>query len=436
MKYQVNGATDTGRLREGNEDYLLMDESLGVFLVCDGMGGHRAGEVASELAATTIAEILRQNAALLRAYADEPKNRTRRKVKALIERAMQEAGHAVWQASLADEAKQGMGTTAALLVVCGRNAFVAHVGDSRVYLVRDRGLALLTEDHTLLNDMLKQGTASLDDVLSHPYSHALTRAIGIQPAVQPDILHVELMLGDRFLLCSDGLTAHVQGDDLSALLQRRNVHGLAQALITEANARGGRDNVTALVLAVEAASRGAATQQHSAMAAQKIEVLLGIPMFSGFDFKQMAKFVEIAEVREVRAGQVLIRQGEDDASLHVILYGAAQVLRGGEIVNRLGVGDHFGEMSMIDRVPRSATVVATEPMKILVLEREAFHALLQTDASMAVKVLWSIAEKLNRRLRQADDEIHRLKCELGTPTLPDPATPPRDDDGQQPTMDD
>ena len=426
MKYLSNGATHRGRVRERNEDYLLMDEALGLYLVCDGMGGHSAGNVASEIAANTIAGILRENAEVLTAYVGDPRNRARRKVKSLLERAVQDACQAVWQAAIKDKSKQGMGTTVALMLICGRNGFVAHVGDSRVYLVRNRTLCQLTEDHTLLNDMLKLGTTSPEKARAHPYSNALTRAVGIQPAVQPDILHVEIMLGDRFLVCSDGLTAYIQGDDLLTLLQRSSVKGLADALITAANERGGRDNVTAVVLAMEEESRGPTTIEHSAMVAQKIEILRRIPMFSAFDFKQMAKFVEIGEVRLVKKGEVLIREGEEDASLYVILYGAAQVLRGGEVVNHLKEGDYFGEMSMIDKVPRSATVVASEAMTILFLDRERFFGLLQTDAGMATKVLWSFAQKLNRRLRKADDELHRLKREITTPTLRDAEGPKHD----------
>ena len=134
----------------------------------------------------------------------------------------------------------------------------------------------------------------------------------------------------------------------------------------------------------------------------------------------------LGDVRLVRPGEVLIREGEADASLYVILRGNAEVLRGGEVVNRLGPGDYFGEMSLIDRVPRSATVVAGQAMTFLVLERDRFFGILQTDASMSTKVLWSIAQKLNRRLRQADDEVQRLKGELGTPTIPSSMEPPNE----------
>lgn len=427
MKYHASGATHTGRVRDRNEDYLLMDQELGLYLVCDGMGGHSAGEVASELAATTIARIVRENAELVRSYADDARPRIRRRLKSLIERAVQEACQVVWKTAVKDKGKQGMGTTVALMLVCGRNAFVAHVGDSRVYMVRNQTLVQLTEDHSLFNDMLKQGMLSAEQARAHPYSNALTRAVGIQPGVQVDILHVEIMLGDRYLICSDGLSGAVPGQDILPIVQRASVAGIADALVALANERGGRDNVTAVLVAMEEEARGPRTMDHSALVAEKIEALRRIPMFSDFDYKQLVKFVEIGEVRMVRPGEVLIREGEADASMYVILRGKAEVLRGGEVVNRLGPGDYFGEMSMIDQVPRSATVVAGQAMSFLVLERDRFFGLLQTDASMATKVLWSIVQKLNRRLRQADDEVHRLKGELGTPTLPSPMPEPYDD---------
>jgi protein phosphatase len=427
MKYQASGATHTGRVRDRNEDYLLMDPEIGLYLVCDGMGGHSAGEVASEMAATTIARTLRENVELVRSYTDDPKPRTRRKLKSVIEKAVQEACQVVWKTARKDKGKQGMGTTVAMMLVCGRNAFVAHVGDSRVYMVRNQALCQLTEDHTLFNDMLRQGMVSAEQARAHPYSNALTRAIGIQPGVQIDILHVEIMLGDRYLLCSDGLSSAVPSQEILALAQRSTLTGIADALVDAANERGGRDNVTAVILALEEQAPGQHTMDHSAIVAEKIEALRRIPMFSEFDYKQLVKFVEIGDLRMVRPGEVLIREGEADASMYVILRGNAEVLRGGEVVNRLGPGDYFGEMSLIDRVPRSATVVAAQPMLFLVLERDRFFGILQTDASMATKVLWSIVQKLNRRLRQADDEVHRLKGALGTSTIPSPMTV-RDDD--------
>jgi serine/threonine protein phosphatase PrpC len=427
MKHHASGATHTGRVRDRNEDYLLMDQEIGLYLVCDGMGGHSAGEVASQLTATTIGRVLRENVETMRSYAEDPKPRTRRKVRDVIEKAVQEACQAVWKTAVKDKGKQGMGTTVALMLVCGRNAFVAHVGDTRVYLVRNQTLCQLTEDHSLFNDILKQGTLTAEQARAHPHSNALTRAVGIQPGVQTDILHVEIMLGDRYLICSDGLSGPVPGPDILSLLQRSVVAEIPDALIGAANERGGRDNVTAVVVTVEEESRGLRTLDHSAMVAEKIEALRRIPMFSDFDYKQLVKFVEIGEVRLVRPGEVLIREGEADASVYVILRGNAEVLRGGEVVNRLGPGDYFGEMSLIDRVPRSATVVAGQAMTFLVLERDRFFGVLKSDASMATKVLWSIVQKLNRRLRQADDEVHRLKGELGMPTIPSSFGGPDDD---------
>ncbi|WP_428268068.1 cyclic nucleotide-binding domain-containing protein [Haliangium sp.] len=407
MKYHSSGSTHPGRVRDRNEDYLLVDEDIGLYLVCDGMGGHNAGEVASEMAAKAIAEHLREQVELLREYSRDPKPRTRRKIKGTLDKAVQKACQSVWRAASRDRGMAGMGTTLAMVLVCGRNAFVLHVGDSRVYLLRNRTLCQLTEDHTLMADMIKEGMMSREAAKKHPHAAALTRAVGIQSAVQADILHVEMMLGDRYLLCSDGVTAYLDGQDLLRAIQRPGLDGLAEHIVAEANARGGRDNVTALILGVEHEGQEP-TIEHSEIVAKKIEVLLRIPMFSSFDYKELVKFLELGELRTARKGEAVIREGEEDATMYVILTGRAEVFKGDHLVNRLGPGDYFGEMSLIDQVPRSATVVAIQPMTFMVLERERFFKLLQSDARIATKVFWAFVQKLNRRLRQADDEVYRL----------------------------
>ncbi len=411
MKIRVSGATHAGRVRERNEDHLYVDEALSLYVVCDGMGGHNAGEVASQIAVEEISKVLRGKAELLHSYGRDAQPRLRRKVKGVIDKAVQKACQAVWRAAMLDKGKQGMGSTLAMLLVCGRNAFVVHAGDSRVYLVRSDTLCQLTEDHTLMNDMVKNGTMSRDKALEHPYAYALTRAIGIQPAVQADILHLELMLGDRFLVCSDGLTGHVDGESLLKALQAPEHGSLAQSLVTLANERGGADNVTAVVVTVGDEAREP-TLEHSEIVAKKIEILRRIPMFSAFDYKELVKFLEIGEMHKVKSGEVIIREGEEDAAMYVLLYGRAEVFKGEQLVNRLGPGDYFGEMSLIDKVPRSATVVAVQPMTFLVLERDRFFRILQSDARIATKVFWSFVQKLNRRLRHADDEVYRLTKEL------------------------
>ncbi|ACY15847.1 Stp1/IreP family PP2C-type Ser/Thr phosphatase [Haliangium ochraceum] len=412
MKYFASGATDTGRVRSRNEDFFLVDEPLGLYLVCDGMGGHSAGDVASQLAAERVRDTLREYTALIRSYTEDPKHRTRRKMRGLLDKAVQNACTLVWNEATKDKGKQGMGTTLAMLLVCGPNAFVVHVGDSRVYLVRGRTLCQLTEDHTLINDMVRHGMITPEKAAVHPHKNALTRAIGIQEAVHADILHVEVMLGDRFLLCSDGLTKHLSGQEILATVVKLGADEVTAALLKRTNARGGSDNVTAVLVGADEGAAGAPQSEHNTIVAAKIDTLRRIPMFAGFEYKQLVKFLEIGEVRTVESGETVIREGEEGATMYVILFGQADVFRGGARVNSLEPGDYFGEMSLIDKVPRSATVVTSARTTFLTLERERFFALTRSDAGIATSVFWSLVQKLNSRLRRADDEVHRLKQSL------------------------
>jgi protein phosphatase len=409
MKYQVNGATDRGRVRKRNEDYLLMDEALGLYLVCDGMGGHKAGDVASELAATTIARVVRENAALLAAYAGTPKARGRRKVKSLLERAVQDACHTVWQASMADEGRQGMGTTAAMMVICGRNAFVVHVGDSRVYLIRNGQLHQLTEDHSLVSEMLRQGILTKNNAENYPFANFVTRAVGIQPQVEPDILHIELMDDDTYLLCSDGLTRHAGPDDLLAAIQANEIEQLPDVLTFMANEAGGEDNITAVVIGVGDESSTTQTMRHSDLVAKKLETLGRIPMFAGFEYKELAKLLEVIEMRGVRPYDTIIRESELGEDMYIVLSGRADVYKQEQHINELGPGDFFGELSLIDDIPRSATVIARDTMTLLVIRRKRMFGLLEKNDAMAARIYWAFLRRMSTQIRHKDDELYQLR---------------------------
>lgn len=254
MRCQAFGKTDVGRTRRQNEDYFLLDRELGLYLVCDGMGGHASGEVASELTAQTIAEELRKEIGTIRRYAVNPESDLRGRVRALLHQAVQKASRVVWESGgrvdESDESGKGMGTTLSMMLVCGRYAFVVHVGDSRVYLIRNGQLHQLTEDHSLVSEMLRQGILSKAGAENYPFANFVTRAVGIQPEVEPDILHVELMDGDTYLLCSDGLTRHAGPADLLAAIQANELDQLPDVLVFMANEAGGEDNITAIVVHV------------------------------------------------------------------------------------------------------------------------------------------------------------------------------------------
>jgi PPM family protein phosphatase len=232
VRLVVGAATDVGRVREGNEDAYLVDDAMGLFAVADGMGGHRAGEVAS----VTALEALR--AAI---NAGQP-----------LRESIEDANEAVFTKSLTDQSLRGMGTTlTAGTLVTGGTVLVGHVGDSRAYLLHDGELHQVTVDHSLVEELVREGRLTADEAAVHPQRSIITRALGVDSSVEVDIYPVELAPGDRLLFCSDGLTGMVQPDTIAATLRREeDPTRAATQLVDAANAAGGEDNITVLVVAV------------------------------------------------------------------------------------------------------------------------------------------------------------------------------------------
>ena len=234
------GASDPGRRRRRNEDSFVLHPPL--FAVADGMGGAQAGEVASKLAAGAVKEH----------GAD-------------VEGLVQEANRRVHQRSLEDPNTSGMGTTLTVAAIEDGVVSIGHVGDSRAYLVRDGNLEQLTEDHSLVGELMRTGKLSAEEAESHPQRSMITRALGTDPNVDVDIFSVEPRVGDLFLLCSDGLTSMVDDREILRLVgeKRGDLDELVKVLIKAANKGGGEDNIT--VVAFEIGDAGDAALEDTAV---------------------------------------------------------------------------------------------------------------------------------------------------------------------------
>jgi protein phosphatase len=246
IRFAHGAATDVGRIRSLNEDNLLVAESL--FAVADGMGGHRGGEVASAEALESLrTTVLEPDAAALRS-------------------AVETANRAVFEHSLVDPELSGMGTTLCAVALVrddegAASIAVANVGDSRVYLLSGDDFRQITEDHSLVETMVRGGQLSPDEAAVHPGRNVLTRALGIEPEIEVDLFAEPVRTGDRFLLCSDGLFNELQDDEIAGVLRRIDAPDeVAHELVRLATEAGGRDNVTAVIVDVlddEADGRGA-----------------------------------------------------------------------------------------------------------------------------------------------------------------------------------
>lgn len=235
---KVVGISDTGRVRQKNEDRYLIDESLGVLVVCDGMGGHRGGDVASNLAIRIIKEGLEKS--------------DNKDVCHLIEQSILEANRVIWQSGHENPEWYEMGTTVTAAVLGGNQLTVYHVGDSRLYIIGSNHIRQVTNDHTLAKQMLADGLLAPSEIRGNPYNHILTRALGVEDTVIVDTFNESITSGEYILLCSDGLSDMLEDKVIMEIVTQENqdINKAAQGLVKRALEKGGFDNITVLLLRV------------------------------------------------------------------------------------------------------------------------------------------------------------------------------------------
>ena len=251
MRVKACGLSDVGLTRAHNEDYFEIDPLHKLYVVADGMGGHSHGEVASRIAVDTIREFVAKTADKDTTWPFGMDARLERHSN-LLKMAVRKAHDHVLREITRDGSLYGMGTTVVGLLLAGQTAAVAHVGDSRAYRLRGGRLEQLTQDHTWVNEQVVAGFLSREQARSHPLKNVVTRALGGESDVLVDVRELEVQSGDLFLLCSDGLTGMLSDSDIrDRLASGRSLHEICRTLINDANARGGIDNVTVVLLAAE-----------------------------------------------------------------------------------------------------------------------------------------------------------------------------------------
>jgi serine/threonine protein phosphatase PrpC len=239
---EAAAATDPGRVRSGNEDAFGMSLKDGVFLVCDGMGGAAAGEVASDLTVS----------AMLASFAGWSNHEDSRSSPAVtLRNAITQANRTLYCKAAKDSRLHGMGTTLVALALVGNSAWVAHVGDSRCYIWRDGVLKQCTLDHSLVDEQVRIGSITAEEAERSPLRNVITRAVGSQKSISPDVAELSIVPGDIFLLCSDGLTRELDSRQIGEILKaENNLQTVCTRLIERANQSGGRDNITCLLVRV------------------------------------------------------------------------------------------------------------------------------------------------------------------------------------------
>ncbi|AQS59057.1 Stp1/IreP family PP2C-type Ser/Thr phosphatase [Desulforamulus ferrireducens] len=232
--------TDVGKVRSGNEDSMCACPDIGLFAVADGMGGHKAGEIASSTALTYLEENLRD---ALKTSPD---------VGVTLQRIMQEANYRIYRLSSEYAEYKGMGTTVTAGLIIDKDLYLVHIGDSRAYLLRGDTITQLTDDHSLVAEMLRYGGITEEQAANHPQKNVLTRAMGTAPTIKFDFYQIKLQARDKILFCTDGLINHLKPEEIKLVVQSQPVlDNCLEELLKIALERGGLDNIAMVLVEIE-----------------------------------------------------------------------------------------------------------------------------------------------------------------------------------------
>jgi serine/threonine protein phosphatase PrpC len=414
-------ATDNGRQRDHNEDNFLVDKKLKVFVVADGMGGHAAGEVASSVCVRKVRDVVVENRDVIERFGSGDAAVDRADILRILEHAVQTSCSSIYERAKREPEKRGMGTTCSLLLLAGDRGFIAHVGDSRVYLMRQGQVHQLSEDHSLVNELVRRGKLKLEEIDGSPYreyKNAVTRAVGVYESVEVDTLDFDVLPGDQFLLCSDGLHAYLTDDSIDRVSKNLDVKAVTKEFIDLANRGGGHDNITNVFVRVSGAEE---EDPRSKELNLKIEVLKGMPIFRYLNYKELVRVMNITEVRRYKGGETIIKEGSAGEELFILLDGAVRLHKDETFITSLTRGDHFGEMSLLDRAPRSASASADSDSRLLTIKRKDFYDIIRNESKLSVKLLWSFVQVLTQRLRKTTADLSGARLEASLPDLTEEA---------------
>ncbi|HMC94492.1 MAG TPA: cyclic nucleotide-binding domain-containing protein, partial [Polyangia bacterium] len=402
-----------------NEDNFLVDKKLSLFVVADGMGGHASGEVASQLAVHEFRNAVDAGREPVERFAAADATVRPQEVLTLLENAIQTAGQTIYQKGQAEPEKRGMGTTCSALLIAGDRGFIGHVGDSRIYMLRAGQVVQLTEDHSLVNELIRRGRVTKETFETSQYKaykNAVTRAVGVYETVQGDTIDFEILPGDQFLLCSDGLHAYLDDARIIEALKGDDVKLLPKRFIDLANTGGGHDNITAIVVRVE--GQPAAADDRAAELARKVDVLRKMPLFRHLIYKEILRLLNVTTVREYAPGEEIIKEGTPGDEMYVLLRGKIRLHKNDAFITHLEPGSHIGEMALIDRrQPRSASATAEERSRVLLLSRRDFYEIIRKEPQLSTKLLWSFTQVLAERLRKTTAELSGARLEAGAEDL-------------------
>jgi serine/threonine protein phosphatase PrpC len=387
--------SDLGQVRKKNEDNYLVDALNGLFIVADGMGGGVDGERASRRAIETFSATLYNQRDLLRKMAEGLDAKVREQISELLRKAIVAANQEILQIRKGMGSDVSMGTTISVMLIQGNHAAIAHIGDSRIYRVRYRDLAQLTEDHSLVAQQIRDGYLTPEQAKYSPFRNVILQAIGKGEKIDPQIEFFSLEIGDQFLLCSDGLHSYLTDDEIITVMAEPAGHRIVPRLIDCANARGGSDNITAIAIRLSSSEHYIPTTEVDVG-----QSLTHSPLLRGLKPLETTRLLQLGQTQDYIAGERITTEDAAERSLYLIFDGQVGLYRGGIWLATLETGQHFGLYALVDGKGRLMSAQAETQVRLLEIAREELLDLLRRDPNLGVKIIWNLLKDMSVAHRQ------------------------------------
>lgn len=399
MQLAAEGRSDIGRTRPYHKEIFFIDPAQRFYVIASGVGGRERGRIAAEVAAELARDGCR--ALLAEDRSEEDPLAERLRVVDGLRSIFNDASERIYARRKDDAMAQGISAALTVFVVRNTLGIIAHVGHNRLYLARGGRVFQITEDHTLVQEFLSRGSMAPSQIQSFPHRHVVSRAIGSKPAVAVDLSVIDLRAGDRYVLCTDGLSDVVDAGEIKDVVERLSPGDAAARLVDIANARSGKANVTALVVR----NRGPRLDGGAVATEQKVSLLKGIFLFEYLTFQEAMRVLTVVREVTFRDGEEIFAEGDSGDELFVVVEGDVEISERGVAMTRVSAGGHFGELGLVSDGVRSATVTSLGLSVHLVIQREDFDHLIRSDHGLAVKLLWGFLQNATGRLRTLSAEL-------------------------------
>jgi serine/threonine protein phosphatase PrpC len=379
------GLTDVGAVRDNNEDYHFIDNEIGLYIVCDGVGGSKGGEVASKMATEVCVNFIQQNKHIIEEYYCLGNNDSL--VRQLMQAAMLESCKSVYHAGLNDLNLNGMSTTMTAMLTLNNKVVLGHVGDSRLYLIRNNQVHLVTEDHTIGNEMRQNHFFTAPGVPTSQYDSVLSRSIGHQESVEVDIMMFDLIPTDKLLLCSDGFYNYLSRPiEIIPMVDEDNRKAL-RTMINYAIHRGGTDNITCILIDVSLEE-----SSYENLKFDKSELLNDLSILENYLFRNLSfirlnQILNRCETYEIDPCEIICEEGQSPDGLFIIFGGSIAVYRQGAIHTTLKKGQIFGQYSLMFEMKEKFSYHAGEACRVLYMSSSSYRSLCRKYPKFGIQLL-------------------------------------------------